>query len=79
MIPSDCGTKTMTGILSWESSHIKYRILLQASMADGNEALAACVVLNYLVVEINSTINSAVAFEMEAITVLTKKGGRAMM
>ena len=69
-IPSDCETKTMTGILSWEAAHRKYRILLQASMADGNEASATCVVSNSLIVTMNSTINSAGVFEMEAMTVL---------
>ena len=78
-MPSDCGTETMEGILSWEAEHRKYRILLQASMADGNEASAACVVSNDLMVEINSTINLAGVFEMEVVTVLAKNGGRAMM
>ena len=78
-IPSDCGTETMTGILSWEDAKRNYRILLQASIAGGNEASAACVVSKALIVEMNSMINSAWGFEMEAITVLDKKGGRAMM
>ena len=43
-MPLDCGTKTMTGILSYETSHRNYRILLHASMVDGNELSAACVV-----------------------------------
>ena len=47
-------------------------------MADGNEASAACVVSNALMVAINSTINSTGVFEMEVITVLAKYG-RAMM
>ena len=76
---SECGTKTMTGILSWEAAHRKYRIILQVSMADGNEASAAFIVSIYLMVAINSTINSAGVFEMEAITVLAKNGGMAMM
>ena len=78
-MPSDFGTETMTGILSWEAANRKYRILLQASMADGNEASAACVVSNDLMVAIKLTINLAGVFEMEAITVLDKNGGRAMM
>ena len=45
----------------------------------GNEASAACMVSNALILEMNSMINSAGDFEMEAITVLAKKGGRAMM
>ena len=61
-IPSDCGNKTMTGVLSWESAQGKYRILLQASIAGGNEASVACVVSNALIVEMNSRINSAVVF-----------------
>ena len=52
---------------------------MQASIAGGNEASAACVVSKDLIVDINSMINSAEIFEMEAITVLAKKGGRAMM
>ena len=76
---SDSGNKTMMGILSWDASHKKYRILLKALMADGNEASAACVVSNALMVAINSTINSTGVFEMEVITVLAKNGGRAMM
>ena len=69
----------MTGILPWEAAHRKYRIILQALMADGNEASAACVVSNALIVAMNSTINSAGVFEIEAITVLAKNGGKAMM
>ena len=69
----------MTGILSWEAALRKYRVLLQASMAHGNEASVACVVSNSLMVAINSTINSAGVFEMEAINVLSKNGGMAMM
>ena len=57
-MPSDCGTETMTGILSWEAAQIKYRILLQASIAGGNEVSAACFVLNALIVAMKSTINS---------------------
>ena len=78
-MPSDCGTETMTGILSWEAAQIKYRILLQASIAGGNEASEAYFVSNALIVAMNLTINSAGVFEMEAITVLDKNGGRAMM
>ena len=78
-MPLDCRTETMTGILLLEAAHRKYRIILQASIADGNEASAACVVLNALIVAMNSTINSAGVFEIEAITVLAKNGGRAMM
>ena len=78
-MPSDCGTEKRTCILSWEAAHRKYRILLQLSMADGNEESAACVLLNYLMVAINSTINSVGVFEMEAVTVLAKNGGRSMM
>ena len=54
---SDCGTETMTGILSWEASHRKYRILMQASMANVNEASEECVVSIDLMMTINSTIN----------------------
>ena len=78
-MPSDCGTETMTRILSWEAAHRKYRILLHVLMADVNEASAACVVSNALMVAINSAINSAGVFEMEAITVLAKNGGIEMM
>ena len=78
-MPSNYGTKTMTGILSWEAAQRKYRILLQASIAGGNKASTACVVSNSLIVEMNLTINLAGVFEMEAITVLDKNGGRAMM
>ena len=78
-MPSDCGTKKMTGILSWEAANRKYRIILQALMADGNEASAACVVSNSLIVAMNLTIKSAGVLDMEAITVLAKNGGRAMM
>ena len=78
-MPSDCGTETMTGILSWEATHRKYRIILQALIADRNEASAACVVSNALIVAMNLTINSAWVFEMKAITVLAKNGGMAMM
>ena len=69
-MPSDCGTKIMMGILSWEAFHRKYRILLQAFMADVNEASASCVVSNVLMVAINSTINLEGVFKMEVITVL---------
>ena len=31
-MPSDCGTKTTTGVLSWEAAHRKYRILLQVCL-----------------------------------------------
>ena len=48
-------------------------------MADGNEASAACVVSNSFMVAINLAIISAGVFKMEAITVLAKNGGRAMM
>ena len=78
-MPSYCGTETMTGILSWKSAHREYRILLQASIADVNEASAACVVSNALIAAMNSTINSAGVYKMEAITVLDKNGGRVMM
>ena len=75
-MPSDCGTETMRGILLWEAEQRRYRILLQAC---GNEVSAACVVSNALIVEMNSTINSVGVFEMEAMTVLAKNGGREMM
>ena len=52
---------------------------MQASIADGNEASAACVVSNALIVAMNSKINSGGVFEMVAITVLSKNGGRVMM
>ena len=45
---------------------------MQALMAGGNEASAAWVVSNALIVEMNSNFNSAVVFEMEVITVLAK-------
>ena len=78
-MPSNYGNKTMTGILSWEAAQINYRILLQASIAGGNEESAVFVVSNALIVEMNSTINLAGVFEMEAMNVLAKNGGRAMM
>ena len=78
-IPSDCGIKTMTGILSWEAAQRKYTILLQASIAGVKEASAACVVSNALIVAMNLTTNSVGVFEMEAIIVSAKNGGRAMM
>ena len=63
----------------WEAAQRKYRILLQALIAGGNEASAAFVVSNALIVEMNSAINLAGVFEMKEITVLAKNGGRAMM
>ena len=79
-MPLYCGTETMTGILLWETAQIKYRILLQALIAGGNELSAACVASNALIVAMNSTmnltINLAGAFKMEAITVLAKNGER---
>ena len=78
-MPSDCGTKKMTGILSWEAAQINYGILLQASIAGGNELSVACVVSKDLIVAMKSMINLAGVFEMEAITVLAKNGGREMM
>ena len=52
---------------------------MQASIADGNEASAACVLSNDLIVAMNLKINLAGVFKTEAITVLAKNGGRAMM
>ena len=75
-MPSDCGTETMRGILLWEAAQRKYMILLQAC---GNEASAACVVSNALIVDMNLMIKSAGVFEMEAMTILAKNSGRAMM
>ena len=56
-MPSDCGTETMTGILLWEAAQRKYRILLQASIAGGNEASATCVVSNNLIVEMKPLVS----------------------
>ena len=78
-MPSDFGTEMMIGILLWETAQRKYRIFLKASIAGGYEASAAYVVLSALIVAMNSMINSAGVFEMEAITVLAKNGCRAMM
>ena len=78
-MPSDCGTETMTGILSWEAAQRNHRILLQASIADEKGASVACVVSNTLIVMINLTINLAGVFKIEAITVLDKNDGRVMM
>ena len=63
----------------WKAAHRKYRILLQALIADIYEASASCVVSNALIVTMNSTINSAGVYKMEAITVLAKNGVRVMM